>query len=289
MSLDYLTNAAVNVSSGIAILVLVTIGLAITFGIMNVINLAHGEFVMIGAFTVVLTNHQGVPVWIGMLLAPVLTGALGVVVELILVRRLYGRQMEGTLLATFGLSLILQQVMVLSYGSSPEGIGTPFGSFQVGSYSITRYSLVLIGAAILTVGGVLLIFTRTRYGLKARATMQNREMAANLGIDTARINTATFALGAALAGVAGALIAPVVAVVPTMGVPLISSSFMTVVLGGPAVVSGTVGAAGLLGAIREVTAILTTPVIGTAALLVAAMVLLRILPSGLSASSGRRL
>ncbi|MBT2234324.1 urea ABC transporter permease subunit UrtB [Nonomuraea sp. NEAU-A123] len=282
MPLDYLANAGTNILFDVATLVLVSLGLSIVFGMMGVINMAHGEFIMIGAFTVVLAVRQGVPLWAAMVAGPVVTGLVGVVTERLLIRRLYGKRIEGTLLATFGLGLILQQGATLLLGSSPEGIATPLGSFSLGRYSIGWYSLVIVAAALALVGLVLLLFLRTRYGLLARATMQNRAMAANLGIDTSRINMLTFGLGSALAGAAGALLAPVVAVVPTMGIPLISSAFITVVLGGPAVVTGTAASAGLLGLVRQVVTLLSTPLLGTAALLVAATVILRLLPGGIS-------
>jgi branched-subunit amino acid ABC-type transport system permease component len=280
--LGYLTNFGVNVLSDVAMLAMVSLGLSIIFGMMGVINMAHGEFVMIGSFTVILAVQRGLPLWAGMLAAPVVVGALGIVTERILIRRLYGRRVEGTLLVTFGLSLVLQQSATLLVGSSPQGVATPLGSFTAGRYAIDRYSIVIIVAALAMIALVLVLFLRTRYGLLARATMQNRDMAGNLGIDTAKINMLTFGLGSALAGAAGALLAPVLAVVPTMGIPLISSSFITVVLGGPAVVTGMAASAGLLGAVRQGISLLSTPLLGTAALLAVATVILRLLPDGIS-------
>lgn len=283
MELDYLINLGVNVGNQIAVLLIAALGLAIIFGMMGVINMAHGELMMIGAFTVVFAVRSGVPMWLAMALAPIVVGLFGVLIERLLVRWLYGRRIEGTLLATFGLSLILQQGATLLLGSSPQGVATPLGSVPVGRYAIGWYSVVVIVVVVALVGAVLLLFTRTRYGLLARATMQNRAMAESLGIDAARVNTITFGVGSALAGAAGALLAPVVAVVPTMGGSLIASAFMTVVLGGPAVVAGTAASAALLGTTSQTVTAFATPVLGTAALLAAAMVLLRLLPNGLSA------
>ncbi|GAA2402492.1 urea ABC transporter permease subunit UrtB [Actinomadura vinacea] len=277
-----LGNLAVNILYDMAGLIMVSLGLSIIFGMMGVINMAHGEFIMLGAFTAVLAVQTGLPLWAGILAAPAFTGAAGIVTERLLIRRLYGRRIESTLLVTFGLSLILQQTMTLQAGSSPRGIATPLGSVHAGRYAIGWYSIVLIIAAPGLVGLVLLVFRRTRYGLLARATMQNRDMAGDLGVDTARVNALTFGLGAALAGVAGAFLAPVLAVVPTMGVPLISSAFISVVLAGPAVVTGMVAAAGLLGAVRQVVSLASTPLLGTAALLATATVILRLLPDGIS-------
>ncbi|WP_433171525.1 branched-chain amino acid ABC transporter permease [Actinoallomurus sp. CA-150999] len=276
------TNIGVNVLNDVATLIIVSLGLSIVFGMMGVINMAHGEFIMIGSFTVIIAARHGLPLWAGMLVAPVIVGVLGVLTERLLIRRLYGKRIEGTLLATFGLSLVLQQGATLLAGSSPRGVATPFGSITVGRYAIDWYSLIVIAAAPALIGVVLVLFLCTRYGLLARATMQNRAMADSLGIDTARINMLTFGLGSAIAGGAGALLAPVLAVVPTMGVPLISAAFIAVVLGGPAAVTGTAASAGLLGSVRQGVSLVSTPLLGTAALLATATVILRLLPEGIS-------
>lgn len=287
--MDHQVDFAVNTLTSVSTLVLVALGLAIIFGMMGVINMAHGEFVMIGAFTAVTVVEHGVPLVLAIPISAAVTGLFGIVVERTVIRYLYGKRIEGTLLATFGLSLILQQAAVLTLGTSRRGISTPLGSFKVGQFAIGYYQLVLIAATVLMLALVLTIFLKTQYGLAARATMQNRQMAGSLGINTDRVNTVTFGLGSATAGAAGALIAPTVAVVPAMGVPLVSSAFMTVVVGGPASVSGTAAAGGLLGLVRETTTYIWTPVIGTMALLVAAIVILRIFPDGISSRWRRTL
>lgn len=287
--MDALVNGSVDALASISALILVALGLAIIFGMMGVINMAHGEFVMIGAVTAVFGVAAGLPFPVTILLAAVITGVFGAVVERVLIRYLYGRSVESTLLATFGLSLILQQVAVLTVGTSQRGLATPLGSFQVGSFAISYYQLVIIAAAAIVLLLVFGVFVLTRYGLAARATMQNRQMAANIGVRTQHVNTITFGIGSATAGIAGAIIAPTVAVVPTMGVPLISTAFITVVVGGPAAVSGTAAASGLLGIVQQSTAYLFTPVIGTTALLLAAMLVLRAFPNGISSRWGRAL
>lgn len=287
--MDFVAITVLSALVGIATLVLAALGLSITFGIMGVINMAHGEFIMIGAFVTVILATAGVPLVVSIAVAVAAGAVLGLVVERLLISRLYGRRIESTLLATFGLSLVLQQAAVLLVGTTPRGIATPFGSLAIGGYSIGWYSLLIIGIAAACVLGSYLVFTRTRYGLLARASMQNRDMAASLGVNTTSVNAATFTLGSAFAALAGAVLSPVLAVVPSMGVPLVSSAFMIVVLGGPAVLLGLVAASGALGASREIVASLISPVVGTAALMVVAMVLLRVLPNGISASWRRAL
>ncbi|NYD53850.1 branched-chain amino acid ABC transporter permease [Microbacterium pseudoresistens] len=287
--MDFLLVTSLSALVGISTLVISALGLSITFGIMGVINMAHGEFIMIGAFVTVILTSSGVPFVLAIVCAVAAGAMLGLIVERLLISRLYGRRIESTLLATFGLSLVLQQAAVLLIGTTPRGIQTPFGSLAIGSYSIGWYSLLIIGIACLCVIATYLVFTRTRYGMLARATMQNRDMAASLGVNTRWVNATTFTLGSAFAALAGAVLSPLLAVVPSMGLPLISSAFMTVVLGGPAVLAGLVAASGVLGASREIVANAVSPVLGTAALMVVAMLLLRMLPNGISASWKRTL
>lgn len=288
MEADQLANLVMTGFVSIAILVLISIGLAVTFGLMGVINLAHGEFLMLGAFATLFGVKAGLPLWIAGVVAALAVGMFGVVVERLLIRHLYGR-LADTMLATWGLSLVLIQVVVLLFGPATQGVPTPLGSFQIGDYRTSYYSLLLIGSAILLLLCTFFIFTRTRYGVMARAAMQEPDAASAIGINGPRIHTLTFGLGAALTGAAGALLAPLAGVVPAMGQGYIARAFMTVIVGGPAALTGTMTASTLLGAIDTSVSFLTTAFLGQAALLVAAIVLLRLMPTGLSGRLGRQL
>jgi len=272
----------------IAVLVIVSIGLAVVFGMMGIINLAHGEFLMLGAYTTLVSVRAGLSLWLAMVLAAAAVGAFGLLIERLLIRHLYGR-LADSMLATWGLSLIMAQAMVLIFGPSTQGIATPAGNIQIGSYSVSYYSLVLVGAALALLAIVFWVFTRTRYGVMARAATQVPEMAAAVGINSDLINAATFAFGSALAGAAGALLAPLVGVMPTMGQAYIARAFMTVIVGGPGVLSGTAAASVLLGGTENVVSYLSTPFFGQGALLVLAIVLLRVRPTGLSGRWQRQL
>src|SRR2546430_6035175 len=188
---------------------------------MRVINLAHGEFLMLGAYAVLVCTRNGISVWIAIPLAGVAVGIFGVVVERFLIRPLYGRILD-TLLATWGLSLVLVQSVSIIFGPATNGIGTPLGSVHVGAYSFSQYSLVLIIMALITLTAVYLLFTRTRYGVMARAAIQNPAMARALGIDTARMNMLTFGIGSGLAGLAGGPLCPGAGGVPRFCAALIS-------------------------------------------------------------------
>jgi urea ABC transporter permease protein UrtB len=288
MGIDQIINAALSITLGVSLLVIVSIGLAVIFGMMGIINLAHGEFLMLGAYFTLTGVHVGLNLWIAMILASLAVGVLGLIIERLLIHRLYGR-LADSMLATWGLSLILAQGVVIVFGPSTQGIATPLGNFRIGNYSISQYSLVLIAAALLLLALVFWVFTRTRYGTMARAATQLPHMAAAIGINTRTVNMWTFGFGAALAGAGGALLAPFAGVVPTMGQAYIARAFMTVIVGGAGVLTGTSMAAGLLGSVEYIVSYLSNPFLGQGALLVLAIVLLRIMPTGLSGYWGRQL
>lgn len=285
---DQLVNFAASLLTGVALLVVISLGLAVIFGMMGVINLAHGEFLMLGAFFTLSGVRAGLNVWLAMIVAALAVGLVGLAVERLLIQFLYGR-LAATMLATWGLSLILVQVVVLAYGPATQGIPTPLGAVRVGRYSLSEYNLVLIAAALLLLAVVFLVFTRTRYGTMARAATQLPDMAGAVGINARRVNMLTFGFGAALAGAGGALLAPVAGVVPSMGQAYVGRAFMTVVVGGPGVLTGTATAAGLLGSVDSLVSNVVSSFLGTASLLVVAIVLLRLLPTGISGRWRRQL
>jgi branched-chain amino acid transport system permease protein len=288
MPYNQIANVVISVAQSAALLVIVSIGLALIFGMMRVINLAHGEFLMLGAFATLSCVRAGIDVWLAMVIASLAVGLFGLVVERLLIQHLYGR-LADTMLATWGLSLILVQAAVLIYGPATQGIETPLGSFRVGRYSFAEYTLVLIGAGAGLLLLVWLVFTRTRYGVVARAATQRPQMASALGVNVKVVNMATFAFGSALAGAGGALLAPVAGVVPSMGGAYIARAFMTVVVGGPGILTGTASASSLLGGIEYGVSYATTPYFGVGALLFAAILILRVMPTGISGRLGRQL
>jgi branched-chain amino acid transport system permease protein len=288
MRSDQLANIAISVLNSVALLVIISIGLAVIFGMMRVINLAHGEFLMVGAFATLQFTRWSVNIWLAMVLAALFVGCFGIVIERLLIQHLYGR-LADTMLATWGLSLILVQAVVELYGPATRGIPTPLGSFTIGRYSFASYTFVMIGASAALLALVLWVFTRTRYGIIARAVIQRPQMAAALGINIKLVNMATFAFGSALAGAGGALLAPVAGVVPNMGSAYIARAFMTVVVGGPGVLTGTSAASGVLGSIEYGVSYATTPFFGVGAVLIAAILILRVMPTGLSGRLSRQL
>lgn len=267
----------------IANLALISLGLAIIFGMMRVINLAHGEFLMLGGYTVVVATNAGVNIWVAMLiLAPLVVGIIGVIVERLLIRWLYGRMVD-TLLATWGLSLLLVGIVTSIFGASTATtVSPPLGVLRFGDYSASGYELFLIGITIALLFAVWLTLRFTKLGLLARGTMQNAEMASSLGVSTSRIYMITFGLGAAVSGLAGGLLAPMTGVLPTIGATYIAKAFITVISGGSAILAGTAAGSVLLGGLNGIFSFIAGSTFGEIALLLAAIVLLRLMPRGIT-------
>lgn len=270
-----------------AFLILSAAGLAVVFGMMGVINMAHGEFIMCGAYVTVGLVHGGLPLSLAQLCGTLAAGLIGMAVEWSLVRKLYKRPLDS-LLATFGLSLIVTQGMLLVFGSTLAGVGTPEGSFSVGGYSFSVYRLVLFAAAVAVLGGIYLVFMRTRFGVHARATMQNASIAQATGVRVGRVYALSFGIGAGLAGLCGALYAPTMTLIPTMGAAFLVESFVTVVVGGANVLLGTAPAGILLAVIRTGLNGWGGQIVGQIGMLLAVIVVIRILPEGVSGWLARR-
>jgi branched-chain amino acid transport system permease protein len=249
---------------------------------MGIINLAHGEFIMCGAYVTVFAARAGLPLPLAIATGALAAGLVGVVLERLIIRRLYHRPLDS-IVATWGVSLIATQGVLILLGSTMQGVGTPLGSVTVGTLSYSTYRLVLMGAALALLLGLYLLFYHTRYGVIARATIQAPSMARALGVDTGRIYGLTFGLGAALAGLAGGLYAPTMTMVPTMGATFIVESFVTVVVGGSDIFLGAAPAAAVLAVIRASLTAWQGQLFGQIGLLIAVIVVVRVLPGGLSA------
>ncbi|MEI7969339.1 MAG: branched-chain amino acid ABC transporter permease [Betaproteobacteria bacterium] len=270
-----------------AFLILSAAGLAIVFGMMGVINMAHGEFIMCGAYVSVGLVHAGVPLVLAQVGGTIAAAVIGVIVEVLVVRRFYSRPLDS-LLATWGLSLVVTQGMLIVFGSSLTSVGTPEGSFMVGEYSFSVYRLVLFGGALLALGFIYFVFMRTRFGVHARATMQNPRMAQALGVRVGRVYALSFGIGAGLAGLCGALYAPTMTLIPTMGATFIVESFVTVVVGGTNVLLGTTPAGVLLAAVRTSLNAWAGQIVGQIGMLIAVIIIIRLLPEGVSGFLTRR-
>lgn len=279
--MDQIVVTLIGTVYAVSALVLIALGLAVIFGMMGVLNLAQGEFLMLGAYTVLLADAHGLGVWAGILLAPLVVGLIGIVIERSVIQFLYGRPLD-TMLATWGLSLALVGLVTVTLGPTTEGVATPLSHVAIGRFSLSIYKLLVIGAAIFSVAVTYALLYHTRAGLVARAAVQNPTMCAAFGIEPRYVYMTTFGYGAALAGFAGAIMAPLTGVVPTLGLAFIAKIFITVIVGGSVVLLGTSTAATVLGVVESMVSHVSTPIYGQVAVLALALVLLRLLPKGVS-------
>lgn len=266
----------------IASLVLISAGLAIIFGMARVINLAHGELITVGGYGAIFAVKAGANFFFAVLVCAPLAGAIvGLIIERMVISRLYGRLIE-TMIATWGISLLLIGGMSMLFGTTTTGIASPFGGLSIGEYQFSGYALFVILITLVMLVGGWLVLRYTRAGLVARGTMQDAQMASAFGQNHKAVFMYTFTAGAALAGFAGGILAPLVGVVPTSGSYYIAKSFITVIAGGPVVIAGTLSGATFFGTISQSFTLLFTPGAGQIALLIAAIVLLRLLPRGIT-------
>lgn len=270
-----------------AFLILAASGLAIIFGMMGIINMAHGEFITCGIYVTVIGVQKGLPLPVAQAFGMLAAGLIGVILERTIIYRLYDRPLDS-ILATWGISLIVTQGMLVTIGSTWAGIGTPPGSFQVGEYTFSTYRLWLFAAAVVVMLGLYFLYMKTPFGVLARATIQNPRMARALGVRTPKVYAASFGIGAALAGLCGALYAPTMTLIPTMGITFIVEAFVTVVVGGANVLLGTVPAAVALGAIRTALNVWQGQIVGQIGMLIAVILVIRVLPEGVSGWLARR-
>jgi urea transport system permease protein len=285
-----------------SILLLVALGLAITYGAMGVINMAHGEMVMIGAYVTVLSGiWLGTNIFIAIPLAFIVTALLGLLIERVVVRRLYGRLLD-TLLATWGIAILIQQAVRLEFGLSffgihIQGLGPGLqnvsvpeilqGTFSVGGADINRYrAFIILVTAILALMTWFIIY-RTTTGTQVRAIIRNPKMAAACGIDVARVNALTFALGSGLAGVAGVMMSGFKTVFPDMGTSMVVDGFLVVVMGGVGSLLGSVFSAGILGEIDGLVAAATNDILARAVVFGVVIAIIVLRPKGLFALKGR--
>jgi urea transport system permease protein len=298
-----LTGIIANLFQGISlgsVLLLAAIGLAITFGVMGVINMAHGEMIMVGAYVTFVVQQLFraflPPGLIDLYLitavpaAFLFAGLLGVILERCLIRFLYGRPLE-TLLATWGVSLILQQAVRTIFGSPNKEVANPSwmtGGFDpIGGFTVTWNRLYIIGFCAVVLCALALILNRTRFGLQMRAVTQNRDMAAAMGIRTARIDALTFGLGSGIAGMAGVALSQIGNVSPNLGQTYIVDSFLVVVFGGVGNLMGTLVGALSLGIVNKLLEPFAGAVLGKIVVLVAIILFIQRRPRGLFALKGR--
>lgn len=264
-------------------LILVASGLTIIFGLMGILNLSHGAFMMVGAYVAFGVQDLGFSPWIAIIIAPVIVGLLGILIEASLIKRLYDRPID-TLLATWGVAIALQELVTIVFGTSQKNVVAPLQR-QVAiagtTYPAYWLFIILIAAVVMTI--TIAIFKYTDIGVMARAVIQNRQMAASLGINTDLSDRLTFGFGAGLAGLSGAIMAPLLSVTSDMGVSWLADSFLVVIVGGVGSFIGTIVGGIFLGGLDEVFRTLSSgnTAVAQAAVLVIAVLAIRYRPDGL--------
>lgn len=281
-----------------SVLLLMALGLAIIFGQMGVINMAHGEFMTVGAYTTVFMSKIAVKYEIvnsyfvfAIIAAFILAFAIGYFIEYLLIRHLYKRPLD-TLLATWGLSLVMQQIFRSTFGAKEVSAELPewlLGSFKpTADIDIPINGVFVMAVALIVTVGVYLFMYRSRGGLRVRATMQNRVMAGAVGINTQKVDRLTFALGCGIAGVAGAAFTTIASTGPTTGSLYIVDSFMVVVFGGAASLMGTITSAFGIAQAQSILQFFMTSSMGKVSTLMTIVIILMIRPEGLFASKVRK-
>ena len=270
---------------------LLSLGLAVIFGMMRVVNFAHGAFYMLGAFVAYLLLQQlGVPFWPALVIAPLILGAAGMALERLLLRRLHGLDPLYGFLFTFGLTVLIQDAMRLRFGLQGQPYATPAelaGSVAIGATSYPAYRLFVIAFSVVACVAVWFVIERTRLGMVVRAATERAELTRALGVNVDRWITPMFGFGVALAALAGVLAAPMRNVSPLMGSELIILTFAVVVIGGMGSISGAIVAGFVVGLLSSVGAIFDPAVEGIVAFALMAVVLL-VRPSGLFGSVDAR-
>lgn len=274
-----MTNLALDIVTTAAILFVVAAGLLITYGVLKIINFAHGAFLTIGGYSALVATQWGLSPWLAIPLALVIGAVFGAAVERMIVRPLYGRPLDA-ILATWGLGIVIVQLITLGFGRGTNFVQSPVqGALVLLDTQYSLYRLLMLAIAIGLGLVMAAVFQLTPLGLAARAVIMNETLAQSLGINSERVRFLTFSIGAGLAAVAGALITPLLSVDPLMGVPWLLNAFMLVMVSGTSLTS-LAAASLVLGGAQVAISTYSNPVLGALSIVVLAAIVLRVRPSG---------
>lgn len=282
--MDVVFNQLFSGLSMASILLIIALGLAIIYGSMGVINLAHGDFVMLGAYaTWALQHYFGFGILVALPFVFVIVAAIGWIIELTIVKRLYSRPLD-TILATWGIGIMLQQLVRIGIGPESRFVKGPEflqGNVEIGNLVMSNYRIFVIVFSAAVLAATWALMTRTEFGTKLRAIIQNRNISECYGIEAGRIYSLTFAYGAGLAGIAGVLITPLFSTTPTMGTHLVVDAFLVVIIGGLGSLMGAAVAAVMMGEVTALFSMVINDTLGRIAVLACIIVLIRLRPRGL--------
>ncbi|AJY75617.1 branched-chain amino acid ABC transporter permease [Paenibacillus beijingensis] len=241
-----------NVLTSIAVLAVVAVGLYIILGLMQVINMAHGDIVMLGAYSVFVLTQAGLHFWVAAVIATCIAGIAGGLIEIVVVRNLYKSGNLATMLATWGVGIVIQQAIKLTFGPQGQFVDVPMTSMiSVFGVEYPSYRMMILFISTIILAAIFVVLQKTRAGLLVRATMDRTDMAEAMGIHTKRVYSYGFVAGSALAGLAGALISPIVSISPLMGIDYVTKSFLVVMTGGFESMVSTIGGAAIIGGLQN--------------------------------------
>jgi branched-chain amino acid transport system permease protein len=278
---DTALNALFEILSFGAIIVLVVLGLGIIASMMGIFNFAHGEFVLLGAYTTYLFYSWGLPVWLGMLAAPFVLALIGLVLERLAIRRFYAVPIVA-MLGTYALGIIIRETVRMLIGGLYVSIPAPLvASLVIGGVQLPEWRIAILVITALVMAGSYLLLTRTSFGLRMRAALENPALARASGISTDRIYAISFAFGSALAGLAGALVVPIFSLFADLGLRFLIQGFLAVMLGGVGTFVGPVAGAGIIGVLSAALPWAISPVLADVLVFVIAIVIVKFRPAGL--------
>jgi branched-chain amino acid transport system permease protein len=279
--MDSAVNALFEILSFGAIIVLVVLGLGIIASMMGIFNFAHGEFVLLGAYTTYLVYSWGLPVWLGMLAAPIVLAVIGLILEKLVIRRFYAVPIVA-MLGTYALGIIIREGVRTLIGGLYISIPAPLvASITIGGVHLAEWRIAII---VITTGvmlGSYLLLTHTSFGLRVRAALENPALARASGISTRRIYAISFAFGSALAGLAGALVVPIFSLFADLGLRFLIEGFLAVMLGGVGTFVGPVAGAGVIGVLSAALPWAISPVLADVLVFVIAIIVVKFRPRGL--------
>ncbi|MBV9758079.1 MAG: branched-chain amino acid ABC transporter permease [Alphaproteobacteria bacterium] len=273
-------NAVFEILSFSAIMVLIVVGLGVVASMMGIFNFAHGEFVLLGAYSTYLLHQHGLPVWLAMALAPLIVGLIGLAVERGVIRWFYARPLVA-MLGTYALGVVIRETVRGLIGGLYLNVPAPVqGGFVVGGIAFAKWRVAIIVITVVVMLGSLLLLTRTTFGLRVRASLENPSLARVSGISTGTIYALTFTFGVALAGLAGALVVPIFSLFADLGLRFLIQGFLAVMLGGVGTLLGPILGAGAIGSLSAALPWVVTPVLADVLVFAIAIVAMKILPGG---------
>ncbi|MBM3337012.1 MAG: branched-chain amino acid ABC transporter permease [Betaproteobacteria bacterium] len=264
-----------------SVFVIIVLGLGVIASMMGIFNFAHGEFILLGAYSVFFLDRAGVPPWLGMIYAPIFVGIVGLVLERFAVRRFYTTPVAA-MLGTYAIGLVIREAVRTALGGQFYNVVAPLdGPIMLGDLSISKWRTVVIVITLLMLLSCWLLFKKTDFGLRVRAALENPMLARASGIAVSRVYSATFAFGAAMAGLAGALMVPLYPLNADMGVTFLIKAFLAVMLGGVGGLQGSVAGSALVGSTSAAFPWIIKPVVADVMVFVLAIVVVKFRPDGL--------